>query len=176
MGQFANLPGRQLTFDQTGRELNQNTFQCLARNVRGSSTPAEVKLNVLYPPTALNASGSQPVVVNTDASLYCLFAGNPQPEIRWIFTDPLGRQPANSVQIDNPNKREPHHLSIQNVSYRNEGDYHCEARNKINGQEYYMRSSNILLDVYGEPQFLAKVSRPAPVCSTWNNSSTTTTG
>lgn len=68
--------------------------------------------------------------------------------------------------IDN-NKQQ--HLNLKNVSYRNEGDYHCEARNQINGVSYGVRSSNIILDVYGEPQFLVKVSSTLQLSHTLNN-------
>lgn len=151
-----------LNFERTSRELNQNTFQCFAQNNHGISLPADVKLNVLYPPTALNSTGSASVELGSEAALSCTFDGNPRPEIRWLFADPLSRSHT-PMLIENPDKRSPHTLVIRNVSYRNEGDYHCEARNQINGQEFYMRSSNMLLDVFGEPQFLVKVSFSTPI-------------
>lgn len=147
-------PGPVLEFERITKDLNQNVFECLAQNSYGISLPADVKLNVLYPPFSLNTSHSESVVVGSQAQLACLFDGNPEPEVKWHYTDPLARS-AHAVQLDNSKQQ---YLTIKNVTYRNEGDYHCEARNQINGVYYGVRSSNIILDVYGEPQFLVKVS------------------
>ena len=142
-----------LEFERISRDLNQNVFECLAQNSYGISLPADVKLNVLYAPSPINTSHSESVALGSQAQLACLFDGNPEPEIKWHYTDPLSRS-AMAVQLDN-NKHQQY-LTINNVTYRNEGDYHCEARNQINGVNYGVRSSNIILDVFGEPQFLAK--------------------
>jgi len=142
-----------LEFERISRDLNQNTFECLAQNSYGISLPADVKLNVLYAPFLINTSHSESVALGSQAQLACLFDGNPEPEVKWHYTDPLSRLAA-PVQLEN-NKQQ--YLLIRNVTYRNEGDYHCEARNQINGVFYGVRSSNIVLDVFGEPQFLVKV-------------------
>lgn len=145
-------PGPLLEFERISREQNQNVFECYAQNERGLSPPVDVRLNVLYAPIMLNTSASESVLVGSQAQLECLFDGNPEPEVKWLYTDPLARA-ASSVQLDNKRQQL---LTINNVTYRNEGDYHCEARNQINGVNYGVRSSNIILDVYGEPQFLSK--------------------
>lgn len=150
-----NTSGPVLEFQHIGRDSNQDVYECLAQNAHGVSAPADVKLNVLFAPAVLNSSHSESVLVGSQAQLACLFEGNPQPEIRWFYTDPLSKS-ASTLQLDNDRKSA---LTIKNVTYRNEGDYFCEARNYINGQAYSVRSSNILLDVFGEPQFLVKVSR-----------------
>lgn len=147
-------PGAVLEFERISRDLNQNTFECLAQNSYGISMPADVKLNVLYAPVVLNTSNSDSVALGSEAHLACVFDGNPEPEVKWLYTDPLSRS-AKAVELEN-NKQQ--YLNIKNVTYRNEGDYHCEARNQINGVFYGVRSSNIILDVFGEPQFLVKVS------------------
>lgn len=152
-------PGPLLEFERISREQNQNLFECYAQNERGLSQPVDVKLNVLYAPIMLNTSGSESVLVGSQAQLECLFDGNPEPEVKWLYTDPLARA-ASSVQLDSKRQQL---LVINNVTYRNEGDYHCEARNQINGVNYGVRSSNIILDVYGEPQFLAKSPSQAKV-------------
>lgn len=147
-------PGPVLEFERIARDDNQNVYECLAQNSHGVSAPADVKLNVLYAPLLLNTSASRAVPLGAPAELACIFDGNPAPEVRWHYTDPLARQAA-SVALDGARQQT---LVIRNVSYRNEGDYHCEARNQINGIFYGVRSSNILVDVFGEPQFLVKVS------------------
>lgn len=125
----------------------------MAQNVYGVSVPVDVKLNVLYAPFLLNTSHSESVVVGHQATLGCVFEGNPEPEVKWHYTDPLSKT-AVAHLLDNQKQQ---YLVIKNATYRNEGDYHCEARNQINGVYYGVRSSNIILDVYGEPQFLVKV-------------------
>ena len=173
---MSNQKGGQLNFERIGREYNQNVFECLAQNALGISTPAEVKLNVLYAPFLLNTSHSESVNLGSEARLECIFDGNPAPEIKWFYADPLSRS-ASAMQIDqtisqsqgqalnsnsNSTQNSKHKqqlqqlLVIKNATYRNEGDYHCEARNAINGQAYAVRSSNIGLDIFGEPQILAK--------------------
>lgn len=145
-------PGPVLEFERISRELNQNVFECMAQNSYGISLPADVKLNVLYAPYLVNTSHSESVQLSNQATLACLFEGNPEPEVKWHYTDPLAK--TSQAQLLDNNKSQ--YLSIKNVTYRNEGDYHCEARNQINGVYYGVRSSNIILDVYGEPQFLLK--------------------
>lgn len=148
-----------LEFEHISRDLNQNVFECLAQNAYGISLPADVKLNVLYAPSLVNTSRSESVALGSQAHLACIFDGNPEPEVKWLYSDPLSRSAA-SVQLET-SKQQQQYLTIRNVTYRNEGDYHCEARNQIQGVSYSMRSSNIALDVFGEPQFLVKVSEQA---------------
>lgn len=117
------------------------------------SAPVDVKLNVLFAPLLINTSHSESVLVGSSAQLSCLFDGNPAPTVRWLYTDPLSKI-AESIPLHSSSQMSSQYLSITNVTYKNEGDYHCEAQNKINGHHYTVRSSNILLDVFGEPQFL----------------------
>lgn len=149
------------------RAYNRNSYQCIATNSLGSSSPIEVKLNVLYPPRATNVTESGHVLVGSSQQLYCGFDGNPAPEIKWLYVDPLSRT-LTSVVVDNSRDLAPSQqqatsqqhqqtLIIRNVTYRNEGEYICEARNTINGHVNVVRSMPINLDVFGEPQFLAKV-------------------
>ena len=179
---LASKVGPVLEFERISRDYNQIVYECLAQNTYGVSSPADVKLNVLYAPAVLNTSRSDSVQVGDAAQLACVFDGNPAPEIKWFYADPLSKSAA-PLQVGNemtssssssgvavqqaqnkaagaalqaPLPPAQQHLQIRNVTYRNEGDYHCEARNQINGQVYSVRSSNIQLDVYGEPQFLAK--------------------
>ena len=154
---LANKIGPVLEFERIGREYNQNVFECMAQNSYGVSTPADVKLNVLYAPHLVNTSHNEALHVGQDAKLMCQFEGNPQPEIKWLYTDPMSKS-ASAHLVDTSGLSDKQFLLVKNLTYRNEGDYHCEARNSINGQTYAVRSSNIILDVYGEPQFLAKVS------------------
>jgi len=149
--------GPVLDFERIGREYNQMVYECFAQNPYGISMPTDVKLNVLYAPFLLNTSRSEAVQVGHEARLMCQFEGNPQPEIKWLYTDPLSKS-ASAQLVDTSSSGDKQLLVIRNATYRNEGDYHCEARNLINGQQYGVRSSNINLDVYGEPQFLVKVS------------------
>lgn len=144
-----------LEFERISRDLNQNVFECLAQNSYGISLPADVKLNVLYAPYLVNTSNPESVQLGLDATLACRFDGNPEPEVKWLYTDPLSKT-AVAQQLDN--SRNKQYLTIRNATYRNEGDYHCEARNQINGVYYGVRSSNIVLDIWGEPQFLIKSS------------------
>lgn len=163
-----------MEFERVNREWNQNVYECLAQNSLGLSEPIDVKLNVLYPPLPIRTSNPEPVQLGGSTELACLFEGNPEPEIKWLYTDPLGKT-AQAVTMAQPPAGPPvaggpgepgkqlaaarHQvLPIRNVTYRNEGEYHCEARNLINGVPYSVRSGNIVLDVYGEPQFLVKVS------------------
>lgn len=146
--------GPTLEFDRISRDLNQNIFECMAQNVYGVSTPADVKLNVLYAPLLLNTSNPEIVNVGHQATLGCVFEGNPEPEVKWHYTDPLSKSSATHL-LENQKQQL---LIIKNATYRNEGDYHCEARNQINGVYYGVRSPTIVLDVFGEPQFLVKVS------------------
>jgi hypothetical protein len=155
--------------NQVSRAYNRGLYECLAQNSLGVSRPAEMRLNVLYPPRAINATESGHVFVGTSKQLHCAFDGNPQPEIKWYYQDPLSRT-ATSVLIDNSKDwdqqqpkslAEQQFLTIRNVTYRNEGEYVCEARNTINGQTNTIRSVPINLDVIGEPQFLVKVSAAA---------------
>lgn len=159
-----------MEFERITRELNQNVFECLAQNSYGISLPADVKLNVLYAPSQVNTSSSESVSVGSDAQLACIFDGNPEPEVKWLYTDPLSRSGAASQLAELSHPQPPgtsrQFLTIRNVTYRNEGDYHCEARNQINGLSYAVRSSNMILDVFGEPQFLLKVSQESPEAST----------
>lgn len=158
-------PGQVLEFERITRESNQNVYECVAQNAHGVSQPTDVRLNVLYAPVLVNTSHSESVLVGSRASLACNFDGNPEPEVKWLYTDPLSRLPQ-ALVLENSqtttstsntiNLKSMQNLDISNVSYRNEGDYHCEARNNINGVFYGVRSSNIILDVFGEPQFLAK--------------------
>lgn len=158
--------GPALELSSVTRNYNRARYECLARNSLGISPPAETRVNVLFPPRATNATESGHVDLGSNKQLQCLFDGNPQPEIKWFYLDPLSRTAA-SVMIDNSKDWQQQQaksladqqvLSIRNVTYRNEGEYHCEARNTINGQTNTVRSSPISLDVFGEPQFLAKVS------------------
>lgn len=154
-----------LEVNQVSRAYNRVMYECLAQNTLGVGPPAEMRLNVLYPPRSFNTTESGPVLVGQSKQLQCLFDGNPQPEIKWFYQDPLSRSAA-SVLIDNSkdwdkrpkNLYDQQYLAIQNVTYRNEGEYYCEARNTINGQSNMVRSTPITLDVFGMPQFLAKVS------------------
>lgn len=155
----ANKVGPVLEFERIGREYNQNVFECLAQNSHGVSTPTDVKLNVLYAPFLVNTSHSESIRMGQEARLMCQFEGNPQPEIKWLYTDPMSKSAAAQL-VDTSAMSDKQFLLIRNTTYRNEGDYHCEARNTINGQQYGVRSSNIILDIFGEPQFLIKVSAP----------------
>lgn len=101
----------------------------------------------------VNTSHSESVSVGNRATLACIFEGNPEPEVKWFYTDPMSKY-NQALPLDNKSQ----YLIMQNVTYKQEGDYHCEAKNRINGYDYTVRSSNIILDVFGEPQFLVKVS------------------
>lgn len=159
--------GPVLELAQVSRVYNRARYECLAQNSLGISQPAETRLSVLYAPRAINSTESGYVSVGNTKQLQCLFEGNPQPEIKWFYVDPLSRT-ATSVVIDNSKDWQQQQqaksladqqlLVIRNVTYRNEGDYHCEARNTINGHTNAIRSTPMSLDVLGEPQFLAKVS------------------
>lgn len=151
----ASQSGPLLEFQHITRDSNQDIYECLAQNSYGISTPVDLKLNVLFAPASLNTSRSDSVPLGGSAQLVCLFEGNPAPEVRWLYTDPLSKS---AVALPLDAARQQQVLWIRNASYRNEGDYHCEAKNLINGQAFSSRSSNILLDIFGEPQFLAKVS------------------
>lgn len=141
-----------LEFQHITRDSNQDRYECFAQNPLGTSAAVEVRLNVLFAPAVLNSSHSDSIQLGNSTHLSCLFEGNPSPEIKWFYVDPLSKL-ATTLQLENDKKSQ---LQLKNVTYRNEGDYYCEARNYINGQVYAVRSSNILLDIYGEPQFLMK--------------------
>lgn len=149
-------PGALLEFERVGRELNQAVFECFAQNALGVSQPVDVRLNVLFAPYLVNTSASESVQLSASAQLACLFDGNPAPDVRWLYTSPFAgaREPSAALELLSGKSGGGQHLVVANASYKHEGDYFCEARNKVNGVNYSVRSSNIALDVFGEPQFL----------------------
>ncbi|KAI1285983.1 Irregular chiasm C-roughest protein [Halotydeus destructor] len=138
-----------LTFTPATRDLNGAMFECVSQNEYGASQPAIITLDVLYTPKLLNTSNAQSVLTGSSARLHCYYEGNPVPLVKWYHVNPR------SSEVNMISSSDSQVLEIANATYNEEGEYFCEATNRINTIDYVVRSANMMLDIYGSPAFLS---------------------
>ncbi|UXI19888.1 uncharacterized protein NH340_JMT05831 [Sarcoptes scabiei] len=142
-----------LLLQNISRVLNEKIFQCSAVNDIGASETESVKINVLYPPQLININYPRKnITVGDDIQFECNFAGNPEPKIRWSFTDAITKNLHHLKSSD----ENPRILVIKNATYMNEGDYYCHGinYNSILNKEITVPSSKFAINVVGKPLFL----------------------
>ncbi len=123
----------------TGVQKNDSgMYQCAALNTRNSITRfSTAELRVLeFPPNFINRpmDGTVRAAVNGNATIVCNPEGAPKPAIQWYRNQQTVSSGGRFTVLANGN------LIITGVSRMDEGNYTCEASNKV--KEY----SNSLLD------------------------------
>lgn len=169
-----------LYLEHVPKELNKQVFECQAANDVGLSNKTSLELDVLckcilWPfvsfvftrrlipielplhqsistvePQLIEQSGKESVKTGSDLNLLCQFDGNPKPTVSWIHYHPILEQVTLFKESDSNGER----LQIKNVTYLNEGQYRCEARNIIFGLPQILKGNPIPVNVYGSPDFL----------------------
>ncbi|KPM10958.1 kin of IRRE-like protein 1-like protein [Sarcoptes scabiei] len=148
-----------LLLQNISRVLNEKIFQCSAVN---DIDPPQL-ININYP--------RKNITVGDDIQFECNFAGNPEPKIRWSFTDAITKNLHHLKSSD----ENPRILVIKNATYMNEGccfdefleskykpflylsgDYYCHGinYNSILNKEITVPSSKFAINVVGKPLFL----------------------
>lgn len=124
------------------------------------------------PPQLININYPRKnITVGDDIQFECNFAGNPEPKIRWSFTDAITKNLHHLKSSD----ENPRILVIKNATYMNEGccfdefleskykpflylsgDYYCHGinYNSILNKEITVPSSKFAINVVGKPLFL----------------------
>lgn len=106
-------------------------------------------------PTLIVSSESQQnVELGGTVALFCEYKGNPKPRVMWYHINPITDQVRNRPAREDDEM----HLKIENVTYHDEGHYYCEAlnHNPITNKEVIVRSSKIVVDIFGKPAIIQK--------------------
>ncbi|KAK2709999.1 hemicentin-2-like isoform X1 [Artemia franciscana] len=140
-----------LEFIQINR-TNSGTYTCEAKNELGASEVIQVEITVKYPPNDVKIEGvtNAPVtgVVGGSVRLECRADSVPKPHFSW-FRKTDGQKEAILI---GEKAGMGEYLVLNNVSYRDQGEYFCEASNKIKGNIRKARSKPAILRLSGPPE------------------------
>ena len=97
------------------------------------------------PPSILSTEpeSEMSVVVHNKTVLTCRAEGNPAPSYEWLQQLPSGQVLRRSHTAE---------LVIEDVGYRDQGEYTCMARNSVGGERREVQGELVRLEVAGEPQ------------------------
>jgi len=154
------------------------TYICQAENSVGRSEEEQTDVDILFAPIILRTEplSEKSVMVHNKTVLTCTAEGNPEPKYEWLQQLPSGQVRKRSYSTN---------LVIEDVSYKDQGEYMCMASNLIGGERRQVQSEVVRLEVAGVPQVVnegGKVtgvtgqdvqlegqfcSDPMPVRNTW---------
>ncbi|XP_037087686.1 uncharacterized protein LOC119108205 [Pollicipes pollicipes] len=136
---------------------NSGTYECEAGNSVGKSDPLSTTLDVKYAPSIYRVQPQHHVTVGlyNTTELACEAEGSPPPSYQWLQRLP---DADGTVFIRGTSQL----LRIHNITYANQGQYVCVAKNVINGNERRVQGDTVEVEVIGPPQVLRR-QQPAKV-------------
>ena len=110
------------------QKMDKGTYTCIVENkMNRQQMMSDATLHVLYAPTIASTSNNETAYENNRIILRCKVDGFPAPTVTW-FTDDDVRSNIDFAVSKNGNE---HLLTITNVKDVHEGQYICEAKNKL---------------------------------------------
>ncbi|XP_043221154.1 kin of IRRE-like protein 3 isoform X1 [Amphibalanus amphitrite] len=134
---------------------NSGTYQCEAGNTVGKSEPLTTALDIKFAPSIYRVQPERRVTVDlyNTTELACDAEGSPPPSYQWLQRLPDGQ---GTVFIRGTSQV----LRIHNITYANQGQYVCVAKNVINGNERRVQGDAVDVEVVGPPQVLRRQATP----------------
>nr|XP_036676267.1 basement membrane-specific heparan sulfate proteoglycan core protein isoform X28 [Drosophila suzukii] len=107
---------------------NRGVYSCIAENTHGSDqSSTSIDIEPRERPSIKIDSPQQPVLVGSQASLYCAVDGIPEPTVEWVRADGQPLSPRHKIEG-------PGYVVIDDIQIADSGAYECRASN-VAGQE-----------------------------------------
>ncbi|CAK1580519.1 unnamed protein product [Parnassius mnemosyne] len=130
---------------------HSGTYGCQARNSLGTSDSVKIDIDVKFPPRVKWVGPD--IVVDTnlfsEVTLECNAEANPSPVYQWYHSP--GTRTIHNLFEDAYLISSTAQLQLHNVSYHQNGQYICIAKNLIGHKERSHRSEAVTLNVLGPP-------------------------
>ncbi|XP_063891869.1 hemicentin-1-like [Helicoverpa armigera] len=134
-GQVISTKGANLILVPVSRN-DSGKYGCHARNFLGESVPAQIEIDIKYPPRVIWVGPSTVIEANlfSQLTLDCKAEGNPSPSYAWFYNSPSSAH-INPQQDSKSRISETPRIELLNVSYHHQGWYICVATNQIASED-----------------------------------------
>lgn len=139
------IVGRRETLKITNIKRNQaGVYICKANNSVGQSDTKKIDIQVKYAPVIISVGPKANVtqLLRSKLELTCEASGNPLPQYTWIH----------HTETESTVRGHEKNLIITGLTYRDQGQYECRATNFIRGEEKFVKSTLIAVNVTGAPK------------------------